>query len=34
MISKICGDETDNQEEICDNCKASIMSEDSIPPTF
>jgi hypothetical protein len=28
MNCTICGDETDNQEEICDNCKASIISED------
>ena len=32
---KICGaNETDNPDEICDDCKVSIISDDDIPPTF
>jgi len=35
MICKICGvNETDNPDEICDDCKFSMISTDGIPPTF
>jgi RNA polymerase subunit RPABC4/transcription elongation factor Spt4 len=31
----ICGNLLDEDEiDICDNCKASIISNDDIPPTF
>lgn len=30
----ICGSELESDEiDICDNCKASIISNDDIPPT-
>lgn len=32
---KICGvNETDNPNDICDDCKFSIISNDDIPPNF
>jgi len=31
---KICGDETNNPDGICDDCKVSMMSEDDITPTL
>jgi hypothetical protein len=32
---KICGaDETDNPDEICDDCKVSIISDDDIALNF
>ena len=35
MICKICRvNETDNPDEICDDCKVSIVSNDDISPTF
>lgn len=35
MMRKICGvNETDNPDEICDNCKVSIIDSDDIPPNF
>ena len=35
MICKICGvNETDNPDDICDDCKVSIISNDDIPPNF
>ena len=34
-ICKICFDnETDNPDEICDDCKVSIISDDDIPPNL
>ena len=31
MICKICGKEvTDNTDEICDDCKASMLQDDGI----
>lgn len=32
MKCEICGDYTDNIDNICDNCKASIILNDSIEP--
>jgi len=33
MICKICGvNETDNHDRICDDCEASIVLNDEIPP--
>lgn len=33
MICTVCGvNETDNPDGICDDCKASIVTNDSIPP--
>jgi len=34
MKCSICGDETDNLDEICDNCKMCIVEDKNIPPTF
>ena len=35
MLCKICGvNETDNPDEICDDCKISIIGNKDIPPTF
>ncbi len=35
MNCKICGvEETDNPDEICDDCTVSIISDDSIPPNI
>ncbi len=32
---KICGvNETDNPDDICDDCKVSIITNDDIPPNF
>ena len=28
MICKICGDETDNHNSICDECKFSVINLD------
>lgn len=34
MTCKICGmEETDNPDEICDDCKASIVCSDDIFPS-
>jgi NMD protein affecting ribosome stability and mRNA decay len=33
MICKICGvNETDNPDGICDDCKASIVHTEGLPP--
>ena len=33
MICTICGvNETDNPDGICDDCKASIVTNEDIPP--
>ena len=35
MICKICGvNETDNPDDICDDCKVTIIRDDDIPPNF
>jgi hypothetical protein len=35
MICKICWvNETDNPDEICDDCKFSITSNEDITPNF
>ena len=35
MICEICGvNDTDNPDEICDDCKFSIISNDDIPPNM
>ena len=35
MICKICGvTETDTPDQICDDCKVSIINNDDIPPNF
>ena len=35
LICKICGiNETDNSDEICDDCKVSIISNEDVPPNF
>jgi len=35
VICKICGvNETDNPDEICDDCKVSIISDEDIPPNI
>lgn len=32
MKCSICGEETDNISGICDDCKASILLNQDIPP--
>jgi len=35
MICKICqSNETDNPDQICDDCKFSIISNGDIPPSL
>ena len=35
MFCKLCGvNETDNPDGICDDCKFSIIGEDSFPPSL
>jgi len=34
MICKICGEETDNPDGVCDECKFSVISIDEIPPNI
>jgi len=35
MICKICGvNDTNNPDGVCDDCKASIISSDDVPPSI
>ena len=34
MICKICGEETDNPDGICNECKFSVINLDDIPPNI
>jgi len=34
MICKICGEETDNPDGICDECKFSVIDLDGISPNM
>lgn len=35
MVCKICGiNETDNPDEICDDCKLSILHTEEMPPNL
>jgi hypothetical protein len=34
MICKICGEETDNPNGVCDECKFSVINIDEILPSI